>query len=96
MRCETCGRHKSPLEDEALTTLLQDSFPTRWARRHEVLHRGVPSVCIKAAKLWEHVFSAPCNVKQAAKVGYSLDVLGFERTYKQGILYFILPLTELT
>ena len=95
MRCETCGRHKSPLEDEALTRLLRESFPTRWAKRHPYLHRGEESVMIKAAELWEHVFSEPCNVKQAAKVGYSLDVLGWERTYKQGILYFILPLTEL-
>lgn len=89
----------SPLEDKEFTKRVVAAL-AKPNVRHDLANFGAMirgRLCIsgKPGDLWVTLFGTPSNVRDIAKLGRSLQALGWERGAKRGDTIFTIPVEEL-
>lgn len=89
----------SPLEDKEFTAELKEYFamPSVFMALQRLSHlvRGRDCISARPGDIWAVIFGTEGNTREIAKLGRSLQALGWERGAKRGNLIFTIPVEEL-
>lgn len=83
--------------DEEFTKFIKESLPSRGGLFNRGFIKG-DRITIRPAELWELMFpnieTPPPSTRDLAKLGRSLQALGWARSARRGNLVFTLPVAE--
>jgi hypothetical protein len=79
-------------EDEQFTKDLKNSLPDRDIMDSLFLHNGY--YIVRPAEMWQHTVGSPPSTRDLAKLGRSLQALGWARSARLGNVVFKIPVEE--
>lgn len=101
MTCKECERLRkklSPLEDPEFTAAYLHAQPVEWLRNEcpRMSYGGEEHISVSLPELWEKInpTDAPPSGSDLAKLGRTLQALGWVRTKRSGSLYFVMTPEE--
>ena len=101
MKCESCERLRrklSPLEDQEFTAAYLHVEPKEWILNEceRINYGGEPHIAISLPELWNKInpTEAPPSTFDLAKLGRTLQALGWIRTKRRGELFFVMTPKE--
>ncbi len=97
--CKECARLRkklSPLEDAAFTAEFVAREPTllEFYVQKTTLRDGALSYIVTLRPLWLAAFGTDPTPLELTKLGRTLAALGWERTKRNGLQFFCLPVKE--
>jgi len=94
-QCELYRRKLSPLEDRDFTAKYKAKEPRGWLNKQQAKRGNKLYIQFNLPDLWKATFKADAPNRVAlARLGRSLDALGWERTKRGGNLFFRMTVEE--
>lgn len=97
MSCQECDRLRaklSPLEDPDFTAEYRLVEPVEWLRGQELVYDKAEAVGATLPDIFFMAFSRYGNNSEITKLGRTLLALGWSRTKRNGILYYVMGKEE--
>jgi len=93
-KCEWLKRKLSPLEDVEFTAryCLRENF--EWLRTQRGTRQGKSAIVVRLRDVWVNTFNSVPNNVDLTTLGRTLEALGWERTRRKGITFFLMNCKE--
>lgn len=93
-KCEWLARKLSPLEDKKFTTIYCNRENLEWLATQRGTRQGKSAIVIRLSDVWVHTFNSVPNNVDLTTLGRTLEALGWERTRRKGITFFLMNAKE--
>lgn len=80
-------------QDEEFTAIVKEEMPTN-TTMHNLGFEHYGKITIRPGELWGLIFDTEPSTTELAKLGRSLQALGWARSARRGNLVFTIPVSE--
>ena len=87
-------RKLSPLENKEFTAKFCAREDREWERTQRGNRQGNPAIVLRLHDLWVHTFNSVPTKHDLMTLAHTLLALGWERTRRAGLTYFVMELKE--
>lgn len=97
MECNECVRLRrllSPLEDPDFTANFLLVLPEEWMYDHVGRFNGEPAIVVDIDELYFEAFGEPHTTDTIKKLAHSLKALGWHKTFRRGVPYWVISVHD--